>query len=307
MGKQDNLTKEYMRDPERFADFFNGLMYGGNQEIDWRSLQELDSTSIVNIPISNSKSIGIQKIRDIIKAAIIMKSDSKYFVLLGIENQNDIHYAMPVRTMLYNALTYTEQVATITRERKESGEIHNDSFLSGFTKYDKLKPVVTVTLYWGSQKWDAPVSLKEMLLDMDSETQKLVDDCNINLFSIIDLMEIPKYRTDLKEIISLLNARNDGNKMKMILRYDDAFKSMTKIAAQIVSSYTNTKMPKRGKDGDYNMCKAVMEIKEEGIMETLASLVKDGIIDVKEAAKRANVSEEKFQKFLEKINEQDIK
>ena len=65
-------------------------------------------------------------------------------------------------------------------------------------------------------------------------------------------------------------------------------------------------MPKRGKDRDYNMCKAVMEIKEEGIMETLASLVKDGIIDVKEAAIRANVSEEKFHQFLEKVNEQDI-
>ncbi|MBQ6463212.1 MAG: hypothetical protein IJJ59_07805 [Pseudobutyrivibrio sp.] len=64
-------------------------------------------------------------------------------------------------------------------------------------------------------------------------------------------------------------------------------------------------MPKRGKDGDYNMCKAVMEIKEEGVMETLASLVNDGIIDAKEATKRANVSEEKFQKFLEKVNKQD--
>ena len=100
-----------MRNPEKFADFFNGFIYDGQEVINWKDLQEVDPTSLINIPLVNSKkSLTVQKIRDIIKSAIVMKDGEKYFVLLGIENQSDVHYAMPVRTMLYNALTYAEQV-----------------------------------------------------------------------------------------------------------------------------------------------------------------------------------------------------
>jgi hypothetical protein len=31
------------------------------------------------------------------------------FVLLGIENQDKIHYAMPLRTMVYDAMGYVKQ------------------------------------------------------------------------------------------------------------------------------------------------------------------------------------------------------
>ena len=49
-----------------------------------------------------------------------MKSSNSFFVILGIENQTDIHYAMPVRNMLYNALTYYEQVEEIASYNKEN-------------------------------------------------------------------------------------------------------------------------------------------------------------------------------------------
>ena len=59
--------------------------------------------------------------------------------------------------------------------------------------------------------------------------------------------------------------------------------------------------------GGNNMCKAVMEIKEEGIKEgvldTLISLVKDELLDINEAAKRANMSVEKFKEEIEKTEQ----
>lgn len=55
------------------------------------------------------------------------------------------------------------------------------------------------------------------------------------------------------------------------------------------------------------MCKAVVEIKEEGIKEgvldTLISLVKDELLDINEAAKRANMSVEKFKEEIEKTEQ----
>lgn len=308
MSNKDTLAKKYMRDPRKFADFFNGIMYGGEKRIDWRELQELDSSSVVTIPnLKGTKSVSIQKIRDIIKSTVVMQSDSKYYLLLGIENQSDIHYAMPVRTMLYNALTYTEQVDTITKKNRESNVLNSQTFLSGLSKADKLKPVVTVTLYWGSEHWDAPVTLKEMLAEMDEQTSALVDDCNINLFSIIDQVDMPEFSTELRELFSLLNSRGNGRKMNYVVNSDSAYENMDKDTAEMISTFASIKLPRKNKEGGYNMCKAVVEIKEEGIKEgvldTLISLVKDGLLDINEAAKRANISVEKFKKEIEKTEQ----
>ena len=44
MGKKDIATKQYMRDPQHFADFFNGFIYNGEEVIDWNTLVEIDSS-----------------------------------------------------------------------------------------------------------------------------------------------------------------------------------------------------------------------------------------------------------------------
>ena len=54
------------------------------------------------------------------------------------------------------------------------------------------------------------------------------------------------------------------------------------------------------------MCKAFEdereEGREEGILVTLCSLVKDGLLKLEEAAKRANMSEEVFGQKMQEIN-----
>lgn len=43
-------------------------------------------------------------------------------VLVGIEDQMKIHYAMPVRCMLYDALGYTRQCKQIEESHKKKKE-----------------------------------------------------------------------------------------------------------------------------------------------------------------------------------------
>ena len=45
MGKKDAVAKEYMRDPDVFADAFNFYLYGGKEVVKPENLQELDATS----------------------------------------------------------------------------------------------------------------------------------------------------------------------------------------------------------------------------------------------------------------------
>ncbi len=79
-------------------------------------------------------------------------------MLLGIENQTEVHYAMPVRNMLYDAMQYNQQVADTaakhkeekSRRDKQKQKISNAEFLSGFHKDDKLIPVITLVLFFNA-------------------------------------------------------------------------------------------------------------------------------------------------------------
>lgn len=264
MGKKDSLAKKYMKNPTIFADFFNGFIYNGKNIIKPDALCEVDTSSIAVVPISKGgKSINIQKYRDIIKQSIVMKSDNTYFVLLGIENQSDIHYAMPVRNMLYNAISYSEQVERISTYNRNNGKCLDNSYLSGYTKEDKLIPVITVTLYWGIKPWDAPTTLKEMLIKTDETISSLVDDVDCNLFSIIDSQYLPEYQTELKELFALLRTRNNKNNMFSLVTSNESFKHISKDTAEMMRDFANIKLPRRKKDGDYDMCKAIADLTKE--------------------------------------------
>ena len=117
MGLADTVTKAYMKDNSVFADAFNYLIYGGEAVVDPKQLQELDTTEIA-LPFGSQDEEGkqpeeaVQKYRDVLKSAIIKQDDEAAYILLGIENQTDIHYAMPVRNIIYDALQYGKQLDT---------------------------------------------------------------------------------------------------------------------------------------------------------------------------------------------------
>ena len=100
------------------------------------------------------------------------------YILYGAENQAEIHYAMAVKNNLYDALEYAGQVEEAAKlhwkemkRKKEQGEAPADEyrktpnageFLSGFWVEDRLIPSITVTIFFGSEEWDGPLSLWQM-------------------------------------------------------------------------------------------------------------------------------------------------
>lgn len=110
MGNTDVVTKNYMRQNTVFADACNYLIYGGRNIVDPEKLTELDPTELGVLFETDSsvrdmdKPETIQKYRDVLKSAVIMQDDRAAYLIIGIENQTDIHYAMPVRNMIYDAL-----------------------------------------------------------------------------------------------------------------------------------------------------------------------------------------------------------
>lgn len=102
-------------------------------------LEEKDSTEVLSVFGTDKKEVQQQKWRDLLKSTIIKTSGDMTVVLIGIENQSEIHYAMPVKTLIYDALNYGSQVKEASkRHRKNNDEMDSGEFLSGFKKTDKL-------------------------------------------------------------------------------------------------------------------------------------------------------------------------
>ena len=142
MGNIDKLTTKFMNHNDVFADAFNFFIYNGEKIIDASTLKPMDSHILLDIfdwdkPKQSYKTV--QKYRDVFKQAVIKCNDEAAYVLLGVENQTDIHYAMPVRNMIYDALSYAEQVSARGYYNKKNKTAKDGvEFLSGFLKTDNL-------------------------------------------------------------------------------------------------------------------------------------------------------------------------
>ena len=162
-----------MRRNAVFADAFNYLLYDGRAVINPHNLKEIDPTEIA-LPFGardgkenrKQKEETVQKYCDLLKSAVIMEDGKTAYVLLGIENQTDIHYAMPVKNAIYDALQYGRQVSDIAARHRADRKKHSETekkvsggeYLSGVYKEDRLTPVITLVIHFGAKEWDTVIA-----------------------------------------------------------------------------------------------------------------------------------------------------
>ena len=143
MGKSNAAIRTYIGRAERFADLFNYYLFCGAAVIKAEDLETADGESDILVENKAGSEKLVQRYRDI----TMRWKYGAQLTILACENQERVHYAMPVRTMLYDSLSYTEQIkrmGSVMQEQKLSPE----EFLSKFRKDDKLTPVITLILYY---------------------------------------------------------------------------------------------------------------------------------------------------------------
>ena len=259
MGTVDIVTKEYMRENAIFADAFNYLIYGGKKVIDPAGLTEVDTaTSAVG------KKDALQKYRDVLKAAVIKQDEKMSYVLLGVENQTDVHYAMPVRNAIY-ALQYGKQVSDIAaghrRSQKDYSGKTGGEYLSGFLKEDHIKPVITLVIHFGAEEWDGPLSLHEMMPIRDMEILSYVENYRIHLIDPAKLTEeeLNKFSTSMREVMGYIKYSNNKEKLLDFLR-TDTHKSIEMNAARVIKTITKTPIKISEEKEGIEMCQAIEEL-----------------------------------------------
>ena len=269
LGKIDTITKEYMKDPVIFADVFNKFLYHGKQVIRPESLIEMDSAEVV-VPYGEGKAgVPEQKYRDALK--LMMTDGNIAYCILGCEDQSRVHYAMPVKNMLYDSMQYARQVTKAAKSHRQEKEHKPSSgeFLGGFYKTDRLIPVVTLVIYWGPDRWDGPLSLKEMYAAADDAIMQYVPDYKINLIAPEQMSddEIKEFKSSLKEVMLYIKYSKDKAKLQEIAQEDPNFLSMDRQAAEVINVTTNSRLKYPEGKETINMCLAIEEMRNESRLE----------------------------------------
>ena len=310
MGMTDTVTKEYMRGNKVFADAFNYLIYGGEQVVKPALLQELDTTEIA-IPFAldeeeSTTEEAVQKCRDVLKSTVIMQDAKASYILLGVENQTDIHYAMPVRNIIYDALQYGKQVSEVAKKHKNQsdGKRHNrGEYLSGFYKEDRIRPVITLVIHFGADEWDGPLSLYEMMDLEDEKLLEFVQDYRIFLIDPYKLThdDLEKFSSSLGDVLGYIKYSKDKNALSKFLN-DSQVMIIDNDAARVIRDITNTPIYVPDGKGEIDMCKAVKDMIYEERILTLIELVRDNSLSIEKASAKANMTVEQFKKVMEDTN-----
>lgn len=305
MGKADTVTKDYLKRSDIFADVFNQFLYHGQQKITPDRLRELDTTEIAVPYGADNATVPEQRYRDVAKMLTAMTDGRAAYCILAVENQTNINYAMPVKNGLYDFLQFSKQVTETASSHKKSEKSGanptTDEYLSGFWKSDKLLPVVTVVVYFGADEWDGALSLKEMYADCDEEILKYAPDYHVNLIApcLLSDDEIDKFCTNFREIMKYIKYSSNGKKLKETVSADERFKSVERQAVDVINVVTNSKVEYQKGEEEIDMCLAIQEIREEGVLEGEKRGREEGVLEgVIRANKRWNIPLEDTRQYI---------
>lgn len=176
--KADTVFKNFWRDNDRFADLFNTVVFEGEEVVKAEELQEMDTDVSDLLEIKEYKET-LERTRDIVKKSAYGMD----FMVLGIENQKNVSYTMPLRVMLYDVLGYLKEYQEFAK--KNQGEKRTaEEFLSGMKKKDRLKPIITLVIYYNEKPWDGPTTLKDMVVPLPETVGKAFSDYRMNLLQV---------------------------------------------------------------------------------------------------------------------------
>ena len=277
MGKIDTEAKEYLSNAERFSDLFNFWIYNGERVINPKKLQELDTTALA-VVYGNKFKKHVQKYRDLLRLYTAMEDDRAVYLVFGLEIESKIHYAMPVRNMLYDALSYAHQVNTLANKNKQAGNTKgSNEFLSGMKREDRLHPVVTLVVNISGHPWDGAASIHDLLSVEDKRILKFVPDYWINLLSpdMLQDDDFDKFHTGVGAALQFIKHQHDDN-MDWILN-QKRLERVDRATAEFIQTATGTNFAIEEDEEVIDVCRAWKNSMDQAKSEGLLAGREEGI------------------------------
>ena len=271
MPRPDEAMKKFLMDDGVYAAVFNGYFFKGKSVIDPKKLEKAD-TAYAEAVTTNLKIEKINKYRDNVR-----RTSLGYLVILAIEDQDKIHYSMPIRKMLYDVLSYSTEISELGKTQ-DNRKWTVEEKLSKVSKGTKITPIMTVVLYTGEDEWDGPRSLHDMM-DLDEEIRPYVPDYPLYIIDLGHDEKLSFPNSSLEELRVALSAiyseTADGNETVI----DGSILAL----AGILSGDSKLYEAANG-EGRKKMCK-VLEKRDERIYMQFKDQLeeKDAVISEKDA------------------------
>ncbi|MDE7476472.1 MAG: transposase [Lachnospiraceae bacterium] len=270
--KPDVVLKEYWNNNEQYADFFNAVLFAGRQVIKAEQLEERD-TEESNVLELGDKTDSITAARDLFR--VIKTAMGVEFSLVGIENQDKIHYGMPIRVMNLDAYAYNKQWKRLKEKYKDEKGMTEDEYLSHMRKEDKFLPVVTVVIYYGEKSWDGARDLHGVL-NIPKEIRPFVGNYPMHLVEVVD-NNLQFENADNRDLFQLFNLvyNSSLDKKERIQRaqeYENSH-SIDKDVVRVLAATNNVKIEKIEKGEGLKVCTLFEEIAKDSRVEERAECI----------------------------------
>ena len=258
VGQKDILLKDYFT-PDIFADAINAILYDGKSVVTPERMRTIDIET-QRVEDENGNVTADTRLRD---SAKVVEVDDAIYCLFAIEHQSVEDYTMPLRIMEYDVREYLRQV-----KNNKGIQI-------------QIKPIITIVMYWKADKWNQPVSVKDMF---DKNTVRwlednglggYIQDYRMHLFEPCAAKEekLEKFKTELKDVIAYVKYSKSTEALK---EYNEKHKpDLTKSTVTLINELTNSKYVFIEGKERLDMCEAFEGLIEEGRAKGKAEELKE--------------------------------
>ena len=258
VGQKDILLKDYFT-PDIFADAINAILYDGKSVVTPERMRTIDIET-QHVEERDGDIRADARFRDLAK---IVEVDDAIYCLFAIEHQSVEDYTMPLRIMEYDVREYLRQVKS-----NKGVQV-------------RIKPIITIVMYWKADKWNQPVSVKDMF---DKNTVRwleynglggYIQDYRMHLFELGTVKEedLEKFKTELKDVIAYVKYSKSTEALK---DYNEKYKpDLTKSTVTLINELTNSKYVFIEGKERLDMCEAFEGLIEEGRAKGKAEELKE--------------------------------
>ena len=305
MGQHDIAHKEFYSHPENVKDLIQGFVaLDCVSEFDFSTL-ERDNDSFVEKEKNERHDDIIWRLK---------WRDRWVYVYIIIEFQSSVDETMPVRIMSYLSLLYLNLLA-------------NENL--GYGQNKKLPIVLPIVLYNGSDIWNVPKNIQDMVDETSEEKlQKFIPKLSYYFIdevhpeanekdtvfdglanSVVATMKLQRtvdredFKVFVEQLKELLKDENQKRRFSSFIAFmlrllenklnKDDYKKVKNLDEVIKMTYTFI---------DYEKDISAKEGEKKGKLELLSSLIKEGLLTLKQAAEKMNMTIPQFENEIKNLS-----
>ena len=128
-----------------------------------------------------------------------------------------------------------------------------------------------MTIFFGSEEWDGPLSLFEMMDISDPEVLACMDNYHMRLIAPAQMSdEIMKFQSSLREVMLFIKySKNKENLSRVLAANEERFREVERRAADVIETITNSGMKYDEKEKVVDVCQAIQEMRKESEQKKL--------------------------------------